>query len=65
MTGNSQAIITGLTLLVSVAWLISFVIRIWHPWDGSTVADTAMLLVLGFWFGTKALKKEPSNDDTD
>jgi hypothetical protein len=53
-----------LTMLVTITWTASFVVRIYIPtWTAGTALDTGMLLVLGYWFGTSALRKNGNGKD--
>ena len=47
-----------LTLVVVGAWLASFVIRVFNPtFPAGAGVDAAMLLIIGWWFSAKAVKK--------
>ena len=52
---NRQRITTILTAIIVAVWLVSAVVRIFHPWPEASVIDSAMPMVIGFWFftGTK------------
>lgn len=47
-----------LTVLVIVAWVMSFAIRTVHPdFTGSSAVDAGLLLVLGYWFSSNAVRR--------
>lgn len=47
-----------LTIVVSAAWVGSFVMKIFVPgFDVGPGADAAMLIVIGYWFSASALQK--------
>ena len=45
-----QQITTLLTVVIVAFWIVSAVIRIWVPFPPGAVLDSAMPLVIGFWF---------------
>jgi lysophospholipid acyltransferase (LPLAT)-like uncharacterized protein len=60
---HAKWVISALTLIVCITWLITFAARILHhSYEGSAAVDTAMLLLLGFWFGTSALSSRKEED---
>jgi len=60
-----EAIITGLTVIISIAWLVTFVIRFFHSFEGSAAVDAGMLLVIGFWFSHRGLQPTVHKDEKD
>lgn len=56
---HAKWVLTALTVIVCVTWLITFAARLMHhTYEGSAAVDTAMLLALGFWFGSSALSRD-------
>jgi hypothetical protein len=56
---HAKWILTALTIIVCATWLATFVARILHhSYEGSAAVDTAMLLLLGFWFGSSAMSRK-------
>ena len=47
---SRQKITTWLTLVIVGLWIISFVVRFWTPIPVASVLDSAMPLVIGYWF---------------
>jgi uncharacterized MnhB-related membrane protein len=50
---KKEQVVTLLTLIVVVLWVISAIVRIWQPWPIAGVLDSAMPLVIGYWFVAK------------
>ncbi len=49
---------TGLTITVSIAWVASLIARMLSPsFAVGPAVDSAMLLVLGYWFSLNAVNK--------
>jgi len=54
--------ITILTLIIVLLWVISAVVRIFQPWPIAGVLDSAMPLVIGYWFvNASSSKKNEAN----
>jgi putative flippase GtrA len=51
-------VVSGLTVVVSIVWLGMFVVRLfWHiSSEAAPTIDAAMLLILGYWFSSTAVK---------
>lgn len=50
---------TSLTALVSTVWLLSFAVRIENPgWPAGPAADGTMLVIVSWWFASKATEKK-------
>jgi hypothetical protein len=56
-----EPLLTTLTLMITAVWLVTF----FRPVDNSPAIDTAMLLILGFWFSNKALQPNVTNGNGD
>lgn len=55
---------TALTITVSFAWIASIVARIMVPsWPAGAGIDSAMLLVLGYWFSINAARRNGRKED--
>ena len=62
---SHYAVVTILTLLFSMVWLVALVLRIFfnkHLENVSTL-DGVMLLIVGYWFSTAALKSNPEEKE--
>jgi len=53
----NQRIITILTAAIVALWTVTAVVRIWQPWPAAAILDSAMPLVIGYWFVTNAATK--------
>lgn len=63
---RQDLLLTWLTWFICTAWVVTFAFRIFHyTFEGSAIIDTALLLVLGFWFGNKALQPVPNRKNGD
>ena len=47
---NRQQITTLLTVVIVAFWIVTAVLRIWVSFPPGTVLDSAMPLVIGYWF---------------
>lgn len=46
---------TCLTFCVIFFWGASFVVRIFNPaWSGGQALDASVMLIIGYWFASKA-----------
>lgn len=45
-----QRVTTILTAVIVAAWLVSAIVRIWIDWPPAAVLDSAMPLVVGYYF---------------
>jgi hypothetical protein len=63
---SRQNITTLLTFIVSVAWLVTFYIRVFthKTIDIGPGLDAALLAIIGYWFATTGTKIEPKNNGT-
>jgi hypothetical protein len=57
---SRDLIVTALTGVIVGLWLVSAVVRIWHPWPEASVLDSAMPLVIGYYFISKPTKRNGS-----
>jgi hypothetical protein len=53
---SRELTVTALTGVIVVLWMVTAVVRIWHPWPEATVVDSAMPCVIGYWFVSNAKK---------
>lgn len=60
---RQQQVTTLLTIAIVVLWLITAVVRIWVPWSVASVLDSAMPLVIGYWFVSNASPKKNGNGE--
>jgi hypothetical protein len=59
---SNQNILNGLTLLISIGWLVTFVLRMFkYEIEGTGAIDAWMLIVIGFWFSNRAIKMNGSS----
>lgn len=56
---DRHVVVTVLTLIVCFVWLVMFCLRIFAhvSIEGAPTMDAAMLLVLGYWFSSNAMKE--------
>lgn len=52
-----QRVVTILTIAIVVLWVASAIVRLWQPWPAAAILDSAMPLVIGYWFVSSALKR--------
>jgi len=53
---TKQTIIAGLSVIIALAWMVSFFVRIFSPSQLLNPSlDSAMLGVVSYWFGAKAI----------
>jgi hypothetical protein len=55
---DRQRVVTILTVVIVVFWMITAVVRIWQPWPAASIVDSAMPLVIGYWFVINAAAKK-------
>lgn len=60
---DRQQVTNFLTLLIVGVWIIFSIIRIWVDIPQAAVLDTAMPLVIGYWFTSSAITKKNGNDE--
>ena len=54
---TSTSVATILTVVIVTLWIIGAIVRIWQPWPPAVVLDSAMPLVVGYWFVSNSTKK--------
>ena len=61
LTSTKLNFVTIFTLLMTGAWVVSFVVRVFdEKFVPPATVDAGMLLVLGYWFSTNALRRSGS-----
>ena len=55
---DRQQVTTLLTVVIVAFWIITAVARIWIPFPAAAVLDSAMPLVIGYWFVSNAGTKK-------
>jgi hypothetical protein len=56
MSWDRHQVTTFLTVVIVGLWIITFIVRIWVPLEQASILDSAMPLVIGYWFVANALK---------
>jgi len=54
---SRELTVTALTGVIVVLWMVTAVVRIWHPWPEAAVMDSAMPCVVGYWFVSGTVKR--------
>lgn len=54
---DRQEVTNILTLLIVGVWIITAVVRIWVDWPQAVILDSAMPIVLAYWFASTAARK--------
>jgi hypothetical protein len=55
LSTGKDVVLTVLTIVICIAWLTAFVLRLFRPVEVGPVLDTSMLAIISYWFGAKAL----------
>ena len=55
---DRQRITTIVALAIVAFWTVTAVVRIWIPWPVASVLDSAMPLVIGWWFVSSSATKK-------
>lgn len=63
MRFDRQAITNILTIVIVVVWIITAVVRIWVDWPQAVILDSAMPIVIGYWFASSAMTKKNGNGE--
>jgi hypothetical protein len=50
-----------LTLIIVAVWIATAVVRMFRPWPEAAIIDSAMPLVIGYWFASTAAGKRNDN----
>ena len=54
---DRHQVTTILTLIIVAVWIIGAVVRLFVPWPEMRVLDSALPLVVGYWFVSAAIKR--------
>lgn len=54
---DRYVVTTLLTVVITAVWIISAVVRIWIEWPEAAILDSAMPVIVGYWFVTSAIKR--------
>jgi hypothetical protein len=55
---DRQRITTIVALAIVAFWIVTAVVRIWVAWPAASVLDSAMPLVVGWWFVSSSSAKK-------
>jgi hypothetical protein len=58
---DRQQMVNLLTVVIVAAWIATAVVRIWKPWPEAAILDSAMPLLIGWWFAATAAAKRNGN----
>jgi hypothetical protein len=58
---NRLTVTTFLTLIVVGLWIVTVIVRIWVDIPAAAVLDSAMPLIIGYWFVSGAAPKKNGN----
>ena len=53
LSWNRQQVTTFLTVVIVGLWIVTTVVRIWVPLDAAAILDSALPLVIGYYFVSK------------
>lgn len=62
---DRQQITNILTIVIVLVWIVTAVVRIWVDWPQAMILDSAMPIVIGYWFASSAMTSKKNGNGHD